>query len=95
MQYELVKVIDRARLLDAEQMRRIYVTRDGRPLAPGIHVAFHTSGARRAVYDSSVHFRGPFPSWRAARSFAEVWIASHGSAASETTTPAQGEAVTS
>lgn len=95
MQYELVKVIDRARLLDAQQMRRIYVTRDGRPLSPGIHVAFHASGARRAVYDSSVHFRGPFPSWRAARSFAEVWIASHCGAANDSTSPAQGEVVTS
>lgn len=91
MQYELVKVIDRARLLDSEQRRRIYETRDGRPLLRGIHVAFRASPAKSGVYDASVYYRGPFRSWKAAATFAEVWMASHGYGTAEAIPAMQGE----
>lgn len=87
MQYELVKVIDRARLLDGEQRRRLYATPDGRPLRRGIHVAFRATPAPSAVYDASVQFCGPFSSWREASTFAEGWMTRHGYDAAESAAP--------
>lgn len=69
MHYELVKVIDRALLLNPVQIPCAYRTADGRTLARGIYAVVWPLGAAGRRYDASAEYHGPFPSWRQAGDF--------------------------
>lgn len=69
--YELVKVIDRARLLSPEQIEYRYRTATGRALARGIYAVLWPLDASTHRYDASAQYHGPFPSWRTAHEFVD------------------------
>lgn len=70
MHYELVKVIDRTRLLNSVQLERPYRTTGGHKLAPGIYAVLWPVELEPCFYDASARYYGPFTSWRAAGEFA-------------------------
>lgn len=69
MHYELVKVINRALLLNPVQIECLYQTPEGRPLARGIYAVVWPIGVERRKYDANAEYHGPFPSWRQAGDF--------------------------
>lgn len=78
MQYELVKVIDRARLLNPEQLEHRYKTKSGRTLARGIHAVLWPEAAPTRRYDTNARYYGPFLSWRAASDFVRCALDARG-----------------
>lgn len=67
--YEIVKVVDRARLLDPHSRQRKYATRDGRPLKQGIYAVIWPEDVETPRYDDSARYYGPYPSWKQAGDF--------------------------
>lgn len=77
--YEIVKVIDRAKLLDPHSRERKYHTRDGRPLARGIYAVIWPEDVGARQYDDRAHYYGPYSSWNKAGEFirdASTWMQS-------------------
>lgn len=69
MHYEIVKVIDRANLLDPRSRRRRYETRDRRHLTRGIYAVVWPESTSVPRYDQDARFYGPYPSWTTAGNF--------------------------
>lgn len=69
MHYELVKVLDKAMLLNPVQIGCPYQTRSGRPLPRGIYAVVWSSATGPYRYDAQALYYGPFPSWRLANEF--------------------------
>lgn len=76
MHYELVKVIDRASLLDPRSRARKYETRDHRPLTRGIYAVIWPENVETPRYDQDARYYGPYPSWKTAGSFVRETFAS-------------------
>lgn len=76
MHYELVKVIDRANLLDPRSRARKYETRDRRPLARGIYAVIWPEDVQTPRYDKDAQFYGPYSSWNSAGTFVRETFAS-------------------
>lgn len=75
MHYELVRVIDRRRLLNPVQLEHRYRTPDKRPLKSGIYAVTWPTGAEPRRYDANARYFGPFPSWREAATYVRALFA--------------------
>lgn len=67
--YEIVKVLDRAKLLDPHSRERKYATRDGRSLKQGIYAVIWPEEVQARRYDDHAQYFGPYPSWSKAGEF--------------------------
>lgn len=86
MLYEIVTITGRAALLNSQSREHRYRTVDGRPLEPGIYLAYWPASVEVPTYDEFASYIGPFPSALKAGEFSRD--ASHGW--SEPFTPSQG-----
>lgn len=67
--YEIVKILDRARLLDPHSRERRYATGDGRSLKQGIYAVIWPEDLQACRYDDRAQYYGPYSSWNQAGEF--------------------------
>jgi hypothetical protein len=60
LHYEIVRVIDAAKLFDSESYERCYRTRGGRALLPGHYVVLWEEAVEWPAFDEKATYVGPY-----------------------------------